>query len=79
MEFLILTVAATVGVYLAGMFANTILGFIPASFGGLSGATAGSTPSPIMSALASGIIVAAVIAAAGHLHGKLGEDVRRAV
>lgn len=79
MDFLILAVTATVGVYLANMFANTILGFIPASFGGLSGAATGTTASPLMSALATGVIVAGTIAAAGHLHGKIGSDVRRAV
>lgn len=79
MEFLILVIAASVGVYVAGMFANTILGFIPSSFGGLSGAASGTTASPLMSALASGIIIAGVIAAAGHLHGKLGSDIKEAV
>ena len=78
MDFLILAVAATVGVYVAGMFANTILGFIPASFGGLSGAATGTAASPLMSAFATGLIVAGVIAAAGHLHGRVGRDIKAA-
>ena len=79
MEYLILTLAASVGVYLSGMFANTILGFIPSSFGGLSGAASGTAPSPYMAAIASGVIVAAVIMAAGHIHGTIGSDVKKAV
>lgn len=79
MDFLILALAASVGFYIAGMFSNTILGFIPSSFGGLNGAATGTTASPYMSALASGIIIAGVIAAAGHLHGKMGSDIRKAV
>lgn len=78
MDFLILALAATAGVYVAGMFSNTILGFIPSSFGGLSGAATGTAASPLMQALASGIIVAGVIAAAGHLHGKVGRDIKAA-
>jgi hypothetical protein len=78
MDFLILTLAASVGVYVAGMFASTILNLIPSSFGGLNGAATGTAASPYMTALASGIIIAAVIAAAGHLHGKIGEDIREA-
>lgn len=79
MDFLILTLAASVGVYVASMFASTILNLIPSSFGGLNGAASGTTASPYISALASGIIIAAVIAAAGHLHGKIGEDIKQAV
>ena len=79
MEYLILTLAASVGVYLSGMFANTILGFIPSSFGGLHGAASGTAPSPYVAAIASGIIVAAVIVAAGHLHGTVGSDIKKAV
>jgi hypothetical protein len=79
MDFLILALASTAGFYIASMFANTILGFIPSSFGGLSGATAGTAASPIVAAIANGLIIAAVIAAAGHMHGKLGSDVRAAV
>lgn len=79
MDFLILAGASAVGVYLAGMFASTILGFIPSSFGGTSGATAGTAASPYMAALASGIIIAGVIVAAGHLSGRLGEKERAAI
>jgi hypothetical protein len=78
-DFLILTLACSAGVYLSSMFSNTILGFIPSSFGGLNGATAGSTASPIVAALASGVIIAGVVAAVGHLHGSIGEREREAV
>lgn len=78
MDFLILALACSVGVYVAGMFAPTVLGFIPASFGGTSGAAAGTAPSPYIAAFASGLVIAAVVAAAGHLHGKVGEGVKAA-
>lgn len=79
MDFLILALAASAGVYVAGMFAGTILGFIPASVGGTSGAAAGTQASPLVAAFANGVIIAAVIAAAGHLHGKVGHDIKEAV
>jgi len=78
MDFLILALACSVGVYLTGMFTPTVLGFIPASFGGTSGAAAGTTPSPYIAAFASGLIIAAVVAAAGHLHGRVGEGIKEA-
>lgn len=81
MDFLILAIAATVGLYINSSFgiSNMILGFIPSSFGGLSGAATGTAASPLMSALASGVVVAGAIAAAGHLHGRIGRDVRASV
>jgi len=78
MDFLILALACSVGVYVSGMFAPTVLGFIPASFGGTSGAAAGTAPSPYIQAFASGLVIAAVVAAAGHLHGRIGSGIKEA-
>ena len=74
-DFALLSLASLVGIYVANMLAPTILGFIPASFGGGSG---GAKPSDFMSNLVVAVVVAGAIAAAGHLHGKIGEGVKRA-
>ena len=79
MDFLILAAMASIGVYVAGLFAPTILGFIPSSFGGTSGAAAGTAPSPYIAAFASGLVIAGVIALSGRLIGRVGEAEKAAV
>ena len=79
MDFLILAVMASIGVYVAGLFAPTILGFIPSSFGGTSGAAAGTAPSPYIAAFASGLVIAGVIALGGRLIGRVGVAEKAAV
>lgn len=76
--YVVLTIAATVGVWLASSFASTVLGFIPSSIGGTGGAAAGTAPNTWVALLVNGAIVAGVVVLAGHLHGKLGSEIKRA-
>lgn len=70
--YVVLTLAATVGVWLASSFAATITGIIPSALGG------GATPNKWVALLVNGAIVAGVVVLAGHMHGKVGREIRRA-
>jgi len=67
----VLALFAAIGVWAASAFGGMILGFIPASIGG------GATPNKYVALFVNGAIVAAVIVLGGHLHGRIGSDLRR--
>lgn len=79
MEYAVLVGVCTAGVYVASMLATTILGFIPTSLGGTSGAAAGTTATPNqwLVLLINGAIIAGVVLAVSHIKG-VGQQVAAA-